>query len=167
MKSSFTIIAPGRRATHMPTADGVVVRVSCLKLSANHLDFRRVERSRLSSEGSEAGEAVLAKSAVAVSASHSANARATLSTLFAKRPRARGLCPRPLRNVEEKGRAALKRVGQQMGSDAHLLCCSRESFLQNLAQAWPSGPRCQSFIATVSRRASGGVPVSERGGRGP
>src|SRR5829696_6172008 len=104
MKSSLTIIAPRRRATHMPTRGGLGACESCLELSANRLDFRRVEQRWVSSEGSEAGAAVLAKSAGAVSASHSANTRATLSALFAKRPRAHSICPRPLRGLDEKGR---------------------------------------------------------------
>ena len=104
MKSSFTIITPGRRATHMPTGGRPHARVSCLKLCAGLPDFRPVGRSRVSSDESDGAGAVLAKSVGAVPASHSANARATLPALFAKRPRARPLCPRPLRGVDEKGR---------------------------------------------------------------
>lgn len=104
MKSSFTIIAPRRRATHMPTDAGRGARVSCLKLCASRKGFRRVERPLVMSEVSEAGRSVLAKSAGADSASHSANAVAFMPGLFAKRPRARGVCPRPLRILDEKGR---------------------------------------------------------------
>src|ERR1044071_2308375 len=104
MKSSLTIIAHGRRATHMPTRGRLGARVSRLSLSANRLGFRRVGRFGASAVGGEAHWSVLAKSAGAVSAWHSANARATPRALFAKRPRAERLCPRPLRGADEKGR---------------------------------------------------------------
>ena len=104
MKRSLRVIAPARRATHMPTRGRPCARLNCLKSPANRLGFRRVGRPSDLSGWSEAVGLVLAKSACAVSASHSANAVAFMSALFAKKPRARGLCPRPLRKADEKGR---------------------------------------------------------------
>ena len=108
MKSSFTIIAHGRRATDMPTADALVARADCLELCANRLGFRWVGRFGGSTVETGARWSVLAKSAGAFPASHSANARATLSSLFAKKPRTRVVCPRPLRDVDEKGRGGAR-----------------------------------------------------------
>jgi hypothetical protein len=64
------------------------------------------------------------------------------------------------------GRRRVKWFGQHEGLGAHQLLRSHGIFLQNLAQAWPSGLRCQSFIATVSRRAGGAAHAPEAEGSG-
>jgi len=159
MKSSLRIIADCGRATHMPTARRPRARLKSAEGVCCRRGFWRVVLCAVTSRRLDARESGLAKSVCAVSASHSANVLTSRSGLFAKRPRARTCCPGLLRGIAEK------ESWQRSNRSGNIWALSRICYVvptepsrKNLAQPWPSGLRCQSFIATVSRLTQEELP---------
>jgi hypothetical protein len=99
----------------------------------------------------------LAKSAGALAASQNANVCGVLAAVRKEATPKSSLSEAVARRERKGERRCAEWGGQQLGAEAHLFYRSHGTFLQNLAQAWPSGLRCQSFIATFSRPMSCGV----------
>lgn len=161
MKRSLRIIAPVGRATHMPASRAVGVREERRRKSlldarvcgifggpAGPVACRRVRG---------AGYGFWQRARGRVAAWQNANPRRA----------ARGCSQRshaPARSVRcccgarsKRGAAGLKSFGQHGGSEAHQLSSSHGTFLQNLAQAWPSRPDLSKFYGgglTTSGRQS-------------
>jgi hypothetical protein len=114
----------------MPTRGRLGACESCLKLSANRLDFWRVGQLWASPEGSESGgsfwQRARTRSRLRILRTCGQPSPRCSQRGHARVPSVRGRCGW----LTKRGAAGAERGGQQLGRDAHLLRCSRETFLE-------------------------------------
>src|SRR5687768_2040461 len=167
MKMSPSINTPRRRATHMPARSARVTHELERGARVSRGGFWRVRRGRSVSEVTPRGRGGFGKErARRVGLAFCERASGAAAAVRKEGTRRRALFGVVAARGRKGGRRRVKWFGQHEGLGAHQLLRSHGIFLQNLARAWPSGLRCQSFIARVSRRAGGAVDAPEAEGFG-